>query len=301
MPEGSASPSRRTLPARECKVTEYTKEHFGEDSDGLREKRWRYAGFEPGVPQPFKSLAVEVAGAVGKALAAKAAPQTEITYNGELPISMTFGPSHGCGAGWYDECGNTFRVGVGSIAWAVMDEVGEVRGARDNATYVTLVELFALSLDCTASRLAANLRVIYYVNGTMIQAYGLDPDGIVPARLVSPVIWWRMPVWNAELPHVCVAGPALPLRVPQLDNPFAITTAGSGGAMFSSSASSIGSGRCCGDSGCCVCARRTLAGFSGASFHQRLTILIHFRRGKPSVAACSSASTLCFSQYDFHG
>ena len=91
---------------------------------------------------------------------------------------MTFGPHGGCGAGWYDEAGNIFRVGVGTLAWASVDEVGEVRGARDKAYYFTLVELFALRIDDGFSRLMAQLSVIYYVNGTMIRAYNLDPPSV---------------------------------------------------------------------------------------------------------------------------
>ena len=51
MPKRSSAPppALRTQPARAGKITEYTKEHLGEDKDGPREKRWRYAGFEPGV------------------------------------------------------------------------------------------------------------------------------------------------------------------------------------------------------------------------------------------------------------
>ena len=90
---------------------------MGEETE-RREKRWHYAGFEPDKAKPLKSAAVAAAGAVGKELATKAAQPAEVRYNGDLPVSLTFGPAGGCGAGWYDECGNVLRVGVGTTAWA---------------------------------------------------------------------------------------------------------------------------------------------------------------------------------------
>ena len=105
-------------------------------------------------------------------------------------------------------------MGVGTTAWAVLDEVGEVRGARDKAYYFTLVELFCLKLGGEYSRLSAELIVVYYINGTMIRAYNLDPNGIIESWLVSPVIWWRMAVWKQGLPHVCIASHAVPVPLP---------------------------------------------------------------------------------------
>ena len=202
------------MPKRKCKVTEYTDEMMGIEKKGRGEKRWHYAGFEPDTLQPLRCQDIDVAGTFGKLLANKKAPTTPVTYNGELPVSMTFGPEDGCGAGWYDELGNVFRVGVGTTAWAVLDEVGEVQGARDKAFYYTLVELFSLRIDDEFSRLAAKLYVVYYVNGTMIHAYNLDPNAVIPQHLVSAVIWWRMAVWKQELPHVCITSHAKPVPLP---------------------------------------------------------------------------------------
>ena len=96
-------------PERTGKRCSYTDEELGQEKTGGRQPRWQYKGFEPGSHSPIRSADMEMAGAFGRLLAEKKASVTPITFNGKLPVSMTFGPHHGCGAGWYDETGSTYR------------------------------------------------------------------------------------------------------------------------------------------------------------------------------------------------
>ena len=53
----------------------------------------------------------------------------------------------------------------------------------------------------------------------MIQAYRLDPDGIIPAGLKEPKVWFRMPGYMGFLTHPCVTSDAIPFRPSLLDAP----------------------------------------------------------------------------------
>ena len=89
----------------------------------------------------MRSIDLEVAGAFGKVLASRKAPPSPAVFNGTLPISITFGPANGCGAGWYDETGATHRVGVGSLASSARDTsfcIGYIAIHCDTLRYIAI-------------------------------------------------------------------------------------------------------------------------------------------------------------------
>lgn len=114
-----------------------------------------------------------------------------------------------------------FTIGRGTLKWALVTEQSPAGGgrARNGATYYTLVEFVNEYLTAEYSRTGVRLLVVYYVNGTMIQAYGLDPDEIIPAGLKQPKVWFRMPGYMGFLTHPCVTSDAIPFRPSLLDAP----------------------------------------------------------------------------------
>ena len=210
----------RAQPTREKKKTAYTPEELGDVKVEKRQRRWCYKFFEGEDTHTVSSKIIHQ-GAERHRLADTAVRALMTTYNGVTPRSISFGPHGGCGSGFYCELGQVHRVGRGSLAWLLCYEGrgnGKRKIGRDNQPYYTLVELVKVWLDVQHSRIDAGLFVVYYVNGTMIVAYNMDPKGILPAGLISPVIWFRVPRWTGKLAHPAVTGFARPFRPPVLDS-----------------------------------------------------------------------------------
>ena len=207
---------RREQPDRSGKKHEYTQEELSMNkTETKRARRWSYVGFEPDTTcVATKNL--PVLGAERQALADMVVGEEDPTYNGRVPAAFSFGERGGCGRGFYCEAGQVHRLGRGTLAWLACEEKGASKSKREQQFYFTLVELVKTELAPTFSRADSKLTVIYYVNGTMIRAYDLDPNSVIPSHLVAAAIWWRVARWTSIDDHTgsaSITSFAIPYRL----------------------------------------------------------------------------------------
>jgi hypothetical protein len=113
-----------------------------------------------------------------------------LQHAGATPRSFTFGAAC-CGAGFWDsDTGNIFRVG--GVYFALVTEVALEAPAksapkkRDDATYFTVITLRSLTMPRGYVRSSSRACVEYWVNSIMIEAYGMDPLGLIQNDLLRP-------------------------------------------------------------------------------------------------------------------
>ena len=216
---GGEQGGRREQPARQAKRSHYTDEELSQEKEERKEARHRYTAFEVDKPPPLRLAAIKEVGAAREQLAKGVFQADTLPFNGDIPSSMTFGPAGGCGAGFYDETGGVHRVGVGTFKWGIFKEIAPATGgrARHGASFFSVVEIINAYLESDYSRAGSKVLVAYYVNGTMINAYGMDPDGIIPAGLKQADIWFRTPAWLGFVEHTSIICDAIPFRPKLLD------------------------------------------------------------------------------------
>ena len=162
---------------------------------------------------------------VRDALANMKTSESPTTFNGTPPESMSFGPSNGVGAGFYDSVGNIYRCCVGTTYWAVVEEVApekpspHARFSRDGEKYFTPLELVQNYVPATYLRSSSKALVNYYANGTMIVAHKLLEGTmvVIPQRLLAAHIWFKIEGYLRFVNHTAIVGFAFPTRAPTLD------------------------------------------------------------------------------------
>ena len=81
---------------------------------------------------------------------------------------------------------------------------------------MTLVETHSSEVLAGGTRANPSNVVMYYVNGTMIMGYAMDPQGYIPSHLVHADIWWRCVGWLGRVNADAYDEPALVFRCPNL-------------------------------------------------------------------------------------
>jgi hypothetical protein len=90
--------------------------------------------------------------------------------------------------------------------------------SRDGEQYLTVVETHASEVNRIFGMTRANTSNIvqYYVNGTMITGYGMDPNGHIESYLMNADIWWRCVGWLGRINAHAYEEPALVFPCPNL-------------------------------------------------------------------------------------
>ena len=212
----------RAQPKRAGKDVVYD---FGDKVTASDFKRSRTIFFETSKTLRPSTTKLISQGEVRRELAKQVNPHEAHTgHAGPLPPTMSFGPNGGCGAGIYDEAsGNIFRVGNATCYWAILEEISPTapahgaRKKRHGATYFSVVALHRLRLvPGTYVRSNPEAVISYFVNGTMISAHDLDPEGLIPVRLLSADVWFRVLNWFGRVPAKSICAIAVPERAPPI-------------------------------------------------------------------------------------
>ena len=151
--------------------------------------------------------------AYGVKAGAKRATESQLLA---VPKSMSFGPSAGCGAGFYEENCNVHRVGFGTAGWLATKEIAPEKSrknGRDGEVYETPVELICGKLDSQHTRANSKVKVMYLVNGTMIKAYGMYNKEVksIPEHYLDAKLWWRCPEWTEWVEHTAISQYFMPV------------------------------------------------------------------------------------------
>ena len=216
---GTPSLPTRAQPPRGAKRTQpLTLQEIGKAPKG---RGYRKVFFETDVIPKQRANAIQKLGELRRQLALTAASADDAVQvpSQETPTTMTFGAGGGYGSGFYDEkTGNIIRVGRAVVVWGILEELGDAmeprRSGRHGERYWQPLTLNAIQSHPGYSRASGRALTTNWINGTMIDAYGMDPHGIVPHRLKSADIWFEARGWLLRLSHTAAPFFAIPERTP---------------------------------------------------------------------------------------
>lgn len=223
----------RAQPGRDRKKAKYEAADFGEGpgTQCHEPRRWSIVK-DPWTTAPVKNIskirAAADMSATMKSLAKLVSRPSSAPaiVSGTLPKTFNFGPHAGVGAGFYDtEASTIYRNGAGSLVWGLVEEVAPTDAdksgkKRHGEVYHTLVELVnTYVLANQSSRIDAQLLCVFYVNGDMIQTYGMltNPNITIPWCLLNPHCWFKCVGWRGLLMTNAIVSHAVPERPAVLD------------------------------------------------------------------------------------
>ena len=251
-PKKKGKAPTREQPERPGKRREYSQAELDGDRVTQAEKRRKNSVFDVDEAKEPRIVAANEVIKVKRALLQKFSVPSKTLYNGaEFPLTMTFGPQRGFGAGFVDArwALDVFRFGPGSLVWVLVEEAAPAAPKKVNATparslasahaltvlaltvqgerrgrhgekYVTLARILESYSGQDYSRASSKLLVEWYQNETQNTDYGtFDVTGLhLHTGLRSPHVWSRMVDYLAFVNHDAVVGRALPLRAPALES-----------------------------------------------------------------------------------
>jgi len=114
------------------------------------------------------------------------------------PQICGFGGDHGTSGGFHDSDGNFYRVG--DWIWVMIVEQADTEGkkgrSRDGLDYfcpALILEVYVDPDENDSSRVNQKVDLMAAVNGVMVNAYGLDPDELLPD--LGAHGWVLLPQW----------------------------------------------------------------------------------------------------------